>query len=58
MERTVADRELTIMGDKSIPYQVLKKIMATCTDADFGRVSLAVLQREKALSPEMRRHIR
>lgn len=52
MEREVADRELTIMGDKSIPYQVLKKIMATCTDADFGRVSLAVLQKEKAVTAD------
>ncbi len=40
-----AMREVTIMGDKSIPYSVLKKVMATCTDADYGRLSLAVLQR-------------
>lgn len=41
-----ARQEVTIMGDKSIPYTVLKKVMATCTDADFGKVSLAVLERE------------
>lgn len=41
----VANREVTIMGDKSIPYRLLKKVMATCTDADYGRVSLAVLQK-------------
>ena len=40
-----ANREVTIMGDKAIPYSLLKKIMATCTDADYGRVSLAVLQK-------------
>ncbi len=40
-----AMREVTIMGDKSIPYSILKKVMATCTDADYGRLSLAVLQR-------------
>ena len=40
-----ASREVTIMGDKAIPYSLLKKIMATCTDADYGRVSLAVLQK-------------
>ncbi len=40
-----AMREVTIMGDKSIPYSLLKKVMATCTDADYGRLSLAVLQR-------------
>jgi len=40
-----ASREVTIMGDKALPYRLLKKIMATCTDADYGRVSLAVLQK-------------
>lgn len=40
----VASREVTIMGDKEIPYALLKKVMATCTDADYGRVSLAVMQ--------------
>ena len=38
-------REITIMGSKEIPYAVLKKVMATCTESGFGRVSLAVLQR-------------
>lgn len=41
----VENREVTIMGDKAIPYRLLKKVMATCTDADYGRVSLAVLQK-------------
>ncbi|HEX6999205.1 MAG TPA: biopolymer transporter ExbD [Gammaproteobacteria bacterium] len=40
----VAGREVTIMGDKEIPYRLLKKVMATCTEADYGRLSLAVLQ--------------
>jgi biopolymer transport protein ExbD len=39
-------REATIMGDKSIPYRVLKKLMATCTQAGYGRISLAVMQRQ------------
>ena len=25
------------MGDKSTPYSVLKKIMLTCSDADYGK---------------------
>ncbi len=41
----IADREITIMGDKDIPYRLLKKVMATCTKADYGRISLAVLQK-------------
>ena len=38
-------REATIMGDRDIPYRLLKKVMATCTEAGFGRISLAVLQK-------------
>lgn len=41
----VASREVTIMGDKDIPYRLLKKVMATCTEADYGQISLAVLQK-------------
>ena len=33
------------MGDKEISYRLLKKVMATCTDADYGRISLAVMQK-------------
>ncbi len=40
------EREITIMGDRSLPYTVLKKIMQTCTEANYGKVSLAVLERE------------
>ncbi len=41
----VAGREVTIMGDKDIPYRLLKKVMATCTQSDYGQISLAVLQK-------------
>jgi biopolymer transport protein ExbD len=42
----LADREITIMGDKGTPFSVLKRVMATATAADYGKVSLAVIQRE------------
>ncbi len=42
---SIAGREITIMGDKDIPYRVLKKVMATCTESDYGQISLAVLQK-------------
>jgi len=41
----IASREVTIMGDKDIPYRLLKKVMATCTKSDYGQISLAVLQK-------------
>jgi biopolymer transport protein TolR len=44
-EDDIASREVTIMGDKDIPYRVLKKVMATCTESDYGQISLAVMQK-------------
>jgi biopolymer transport protein ExbD len=49
-EKDLAQREITVMADKALPYDVLKRVMATCTDADYGRISLAVIQKEKPLA--------
>ena len=46
-KQDLADREVTILGDRTTPYSVLRKVMATCTDADYGKVSLAVIEREQ-----------
>ena len=46
-EKDLAQREITIMADKALPYEVLKKVMATCTNADYGKISLATLQKDK-----------
>jgi biopolymer transport protein ExbD len=43
----LAWREITVLGDKSLPYDVVRKVMATCTDAGYGKLSLAVVQKEK-----------
>jgi len=37
-------RAVTIMGDQSIPYALLKRIMSTCADNDYRNISLAVNQ--------------
>jgi biopolymer transport protein ExbD len=39
---------ITIMGDKEIPYDLLKRVMATCAQSEYPRVSLAVLQKAEA----------
>jgi biopolymer transport protein ExbD len=44
----IAKREVTIMGDKNTPYSVMKKIMITCSQAEYGKVSFAVVERERA----------
>lgn len=38
---------VTVMGDKEIPYVLLKKIMLTCSSAKYADISLAV-NRKKA----------
>lgn len=46
-QEDLSQREVTIMGDKGTPFSVLKRVMATATASDYGKVSLAVIQREK-----------
>lgn len=35
-------RAVTIMGDTNTPYELLKRVMTTCAQADFRDISLAV----------------
>lgn len=37
-----ASPTVTIMGDKDIPYRLLRKVMATCAQAEFSDVAFAV----------------
>jgi biopolymer transport protein ExbD len=43
-------QEVTIIADRSVPFNVIKKVMSTCTSRGFARISLAVLQK----APETR----
>ncbi len=38
-------RPVTIMGDRKIPYKLLKKIMLTCAQSDFNNIALAVVKK-------------
>jgi biopolymer transport protein ExbD len=43
---TVAkSNEITILSDKTIPFKVLKRLMSTCTNTGYTRISLAVIQK-------------
>ena len=44
----IALREVTILGDRELPYRLLKRVMASCTAAEFGQISLAVVQKDGA----------
>ena len=46
-EAALASREITVVADKSLPYDIVKKVMATCTAAAYGRISLAVIEKDK-----------
>ena len=43
-------QEVTILADRTVPFNVIKKVMSTCTSRGFARISLAVLQK----APETR----
>lgn len=47
-EEKLAGRDITIMGHKEIPYKLLKKIMVTCTRANYNNISLAVLKKAES----------
>ncbi|MEJ2454547.1 MAG: biopolymer transporter ExbD [Candidatus Thiodiazotropha sp.] len=40
---------ITIMGDKGIPYDLLKRVMATCAESEYPHVSLAVLRQAEKM---------
>ena len=37
--------EIMIVGDKEVPYKLLKKIMVTCAQANYSQIFLAVQQK-------------
>jgi len=45
-EDAAKPKAVTIMGDKQIPYQLLRKVMFTCARADYTQVSFAVNRKE------------
>ena len=47
----LASREITVLADKSLSYAILKKVMSTCTAAAYGKISLAVMEKELPAAP-------
>ncbi|WP_457095295.1 ExbD/TolR family protein [Lysobacter sp. P5_B9] len=44
-QAALAHREITVLADKSLPYEVIRKVMTTCTAAAYDKLSLAVLEK-------------
>lgn len=40
-------KSVTIMGDENIPYQLLRKILASCRQANYTQIAFAALQKAK-----------
>jgi biopolymer transport protein ExbD len=49
-DERIAERKVTIMADKELPFLLLRKVMATSTAAGYGQLSLAVLQKASDLA--------
>ena len=45
-QAALSTREITVLADKSLPYEVVRKVMGTCTSASYGKLSLAVLEQQ------------
>jgi biopolymer transport protein ExbD len=45
-QTVAASKEVTILADKSIPFDVVRRVMASCTATGYERISLAVIQKE------------
>jgi biopolymer transport protein ExbD len=46
-ENQAQTKAITIMGDKQIPFRLLRKVMVTCARANFSEVSFAVLRKNE-----------
>ena len=40
--------DVTVMGDKQIPYKLLRKILATLSEANYTNISMAVMKRSNS----------
>ncbi len=40
-----ASQEVTVLADKSIPFDVIRRVLSTCTAQGYTNVSLAVMQK-------------
>ncbi len=41
-------KEVTVLAHRTVPFHLMKKVMASCTSAGYGKISLAVIQKPKS----------
>ena len=52
-QAALSTREITVLADKSLPYEVVRKVMGTCTSAAYGKLSLAVLEKQTTAAAQV-----
>jgi biopolymer transport protein ExbD len=40
-----ASQEVTVLADKSVPFDVIRRVLSTCTSEGYTEISLAVMQK-------------
>jgi biopolymer transport protein ExbD len=47
--KTVSEsQEVTVLAHRTVPFHLMKKVMASCASAGYGKISLAVIQKAKS----------
>lgn len=41
-------KEVTVLAHRTVPFHLMKKVMASCASAGYGKISLAVIQKAKS----------
>jgi biopolymer transport protein ExbD len=41
-------KEVTVLAHRTVPFHLMKKVMASCTSAGYGKISMAVVQKAKS----------
>jgi len=47
MDNDFESREITVIADKALPFDIVRRVMATCTASAYGKISLAVIERDR-----------
>ena len=45
-QQVAKSQEITILADRQVPFSVIKQVMSSCTSEGYGRISLAVMQKD------------
>jgi biopolymer transport protein ExbD len=40
-------KEVTVLAHRTVPFHLIKKVMASCASAGYGKISMAVIQKAK-----------